>query len=42
MTDGAATLMTSIYGMFGGDLHMGERGTNLLDSVIRNAGYAAT
>ncbi|WP_298361806.1 CaiB/BaiF CoA-transferase family protein [uncultured Bradyrhizobium sp.] len=32
MVDGAATLMSSIYGMFGAGLHGPERGTNLLDS----------
>ncbi|MBR1221676.1 CoA transferase [Bradyrhizobium sp. U87765 SZCCT0131] len=32
MIDGAATLMTSIYGMIGAGLHGGERGTNILDS----------
>jgi alpha-methylacyl-CoA racemase len=32
MTDGAATLMSSIYGMFGAGLHGERRGSNLLDS----------
>ena len=32
MTEGAATLMTSIYGMFGAGLHTEQRRTNLLDS----------
>lgn len=32
MVDGAATLMSSIYGMIAAGLHPGERGTNLLDS----------
>ena len=32
MIDGAATLMSSIYGMIGAGLHSAERGTNLLDS----------
>jgi alpha-methylacyl-CoA racemase len=32
MVDGAATLMTSLFGMIGAGLHGSERGTNLLDS----------
>jgi len=32
MIDGAATLMTSMYGMFANGQHLGPRGTNLLDS----------
>ena len=32
MSDGAATLMSSIYGMFGAGLHSDIRGDNLLDS----------
>lgn len=32
MVDGAATLMSSIYGMFGAGLYTEQRGTNLLDS----------
>lgn len=32
MAEGAALLMTSIYGMHGAGLHGGMRGTNLLDS----------
>ncbi|MGO4714632.1 CaiB/BaiF CoA transferase family protein [Bradyrhizobium sp. 2TAF24] len=32
MIDGAATLMTSIYGMMGAGLHSEQRGTNILDS----------
>ncbi len=32
MTDGAATLMTSIYGLVAAGLHAAQRGTNLLDS----------
>ena len=32
MTDGAASLMSSIYGLFGAGLHTAERGTNVLDA----------
>ena len=32
MIDGAAMLMTSMYGMLGSGRHVGARGTNLLDS----------
>lgn len=32
MTDGAASLMTTFYGLFAAGLHSLERGTNLLDS----------
>lgn len=32
MVDGAAMLMTSLYGMLGSGMHTGPRGTNLLDS----------
>lgn len=32
MVDGAATLMTSLFGMIGAGLQTAERGTNLLDS----------
>jgi alpha-methylacyl-CoA racemase len=32
MIDGAAMLMTSMYGMFANGQHLGPRGTNLLDS----------
>lgn len=32
MVDGAATLMTSLFGMIGAGLQTSERGTNLLDS----------
>lgn len=32
MVDGAAMLMTSLYGMLGSGMHNGPRGTNLLDS----------
>jgi alpha-methylacyl-CoA racemase len=32
MVDGAAMLMTSLYGMLGTGMHTGPRGTNLLDS----------
>ncbi len=32
MVDGAATLMTSLFGMIGADMHSAQRGTNLLDS----------
>ncbi len=32
MVDGAAMLMTSLYGMLGSGMHTGSRGTNLLDS----------
>jgi alpha-methylacyl-CoA racemase len=32
MTDGAASLMSSIYGLFGAGMHSSERGTNILDS----------
>ncbi|MGX9389467.1 CaiB/BaiF CoA transferase family protein [Nitrobacteraceae bacterium UC4446_H13] len=32
MVDGAATLMTSLFGMIGAGLQSAERGTNLLDS----------
>jgi alpha-methylacyl-CoA racemase len=32
LVDGAAMLMTSLYGMLGSGMHTGPRGTNLLDS----------
>ena len=32
MVDGAATLMTSLFGMIGAGIHSAERGANLLDS----------
>jgi alpha-methylacyl-CoA racemase len=32
MVDGAAMLMTSLYGLLGSGMHTGPRGTNLLDS----------
>ncbi|MGN6286763.1 MAG: CaiB/BaiF CoA transferase family protein [Afipia sp.] len=32
MVDGAATLMTSLFGMIGAGIHGSQRGTNLLDS----------
>ncbi len=32
MVDGAAALLTSMFGLFGAGAHLGERGTNLLDS----------
>lgn len=32
MIDGAALLMTSLYGLFASGAHLGPRGTNLLDS----------
>ncbi|NUZ07422.1 CaiB/BaiF CoA transferase family protein [Piscinibacter koreensis] len=32
MVDGAAMLMTSMFGLFGAGAHMAERGNNLLDS----------
>ncbi len=32
MIDGAALLMTSLFGLYAADMHTGPRGTNLLDS----------
>ena len=32
MVDGAATLMTSLFGMIGAGMHTAQRGTNLLDT----------
>ncbi|MBC5762969.1 CaiB/BaiF CoA transferase family protein [Ramlibacter albus] len=32
MVDGAAALMTSMFGLYGAGAHLGDRGTNLLDS----------